>query len=132
MDNVTKTVMIIDDEEIIRQSFCDFFEDHLWCSIAAQSGEEALTLLDQASPHGAIVDIRLGGMTGNDFIRQATRHKPQMGFIICTGSPEYDIPADVRELPGVSPQVFTKPINDLSLLEEELCRLIEHIESQGG
>ena len=131
MDNTTKTVLIIDDEEFIRQSFCDYFEDCLWSPIGVESAEAALALLEQASPQGAIVDIRLGGMNGNDFIRKAARQRPQMAFIICTGSPEYDIPTDVRELSCVSKQVFTKPITDLSLLEEELVRLIKHIESPG-
>ena len=130
MDEPTKTVLILDDEAVIRQSFSDYFEDRLWCPIAAQSGEEALTLLDDASPHCVIVDIGLNGMDGNAFIRDAYRKKPQLAFVICTGSPEYAIPSDVRKLPGVSDRIFTKPVTDLADLEAELLRLITRIEAE--
>ena len=101
-----------------------------WGAIGAVSGEEALAILETESPQGAIVDIRLGGMDGKAFIREAYRKQPKMAFVICTGSPEYDIPADVRKLPGISDRVFTKPVANLADLEEDLLRLITKIESK--
>ena len=130
MNNVSKTVLILDDEDFVRQSFSDYFEDHLWLPIAAQSGEEALTIMDKKSPDCAIVDIRLGGIDGNAFIREAYRKKPQMGIIICTGSPEYAIPADVRELPSVSNRVFKKPVANMDDLKGELLRLNSKLEKK--
>ena len=125
-----KTVLIIDDEHFVRQSFLDYFQDRLWDVIGAESGEEALAILEKESPHCAIVDIRLGGMDGNAFIREAYLKRTKMAFVICTGSPEYDIPADVRKLPGVSDRVFKKPVANLADLEEEILRLIAEIESK--
>lgn len=130
MDESTKTVLIIDDERFVRQSFLDYFQDRLWGAIGAESGEEAVAILETESPHGAIVDIRLGGMDGNAFIREAYLKRPKMAFVICTGSPEYDIPADVRKLPGVSDRVFTKPVANLADLERDLLRLIAKIDSK--
>jgi DNA-binding NtrC family response regulator len=124
--------MIIDDEVVVRQSFSDYFEDRLWRPVLAQSGEEALILLDETSPQCAIVDIRLGGMDGNAFIREAYRKKPQMAFVICTGSPEYAIPSDVSKLSGVSKRVFTKPVSDMADLEAELLRLLTTIATESG
>ena len=56
---------------------------------------------------------------------------PQMACIICTGSPEYSIPADVRQLPSVSNRVYTKPVTDMADLENELLRLIAKIGTEG-
>ncbi len=42
MNEPIKTVLIVDDETFIRQSFVDYFEDHLWETIEATSGEHAL------------------------------------------------------------------------------------------
>ena len=130
MYKASKTVLIVDDELFIRQSFIDYFEDRLWFPMAAQSGEEALTILDKESPRCAIVDIRLGNMDGNDFIREAYKKRPQMAFVICTGSPEYDIPEDIRKIPCVSEYIFTKPVTDIGRLEAELLQLITRIEKE--
>ncbi len=119
--------MIVDDDAFIRQSFVDHFEDRLWEVIQAESAEQALELLEEVSPDGAIVDIRLGGMDGNAFIRKAFRSKPRMGFVICTGSPEYDVPADLLSLPCVSVRVFRKPVTDMADLEEDLLQLIANM-----
>ncbi|MCP4577878.1 MAG: response regulator [Deltaproteobacteria bacterium] len=132
MTRKEKTVLIVDDEMFIRQSFTDYFEDLLWRPLAAESGEQALKILETVSPHGAIVDIRLGGMDGDAFIREAIRKKPKTAFVICTGFPEYDVPADLLELPCVSDQVFRKPVTDMKKLEKEILRLIGDIEKKRG
>lgn len=130
MKELTKTVLIVDDEIIIRQSFMDYFEDRLWRVLEADSGEQALEIMEKESPQAAIVDIRLGGMDGNAFIRDAYRKKPKTAFVICTGSPEYDLPADLQKLPGVSGHVFRKPVTDMAKLEGDLLRLLINSEKR--
>ena len=132
MSESTKTVLIVDDETYIRQSFSDYFEDHLWRTLQAVSGEQALELMEKESPDGAIVDIRLKGMDGDAFILQANKKKSKMVFVICTGSPEYDVPAELLKLPCVSDHVFRKPVNDMAELENDLIRLITNIIEKGG
>ena len=88
-----------------------------------ESGEKALEIMEKESPDGAIVDIRMRGMDGNAFIRKAVLKRPETAFVICTGSPEYDIPADLLRLTGVSGHIFKKPVTDPAGLEEELLRL---------
>lgn len=127
MDQATGTVLFVDDEAYIRQSFADYFEDRLWETLQADSGEEALRLLDEELPQAAVVDIRMGGMDGNAFIRQALSLTTDMVFIICTGSPEYDIPEDLSENPRISDILFRKPVTDMKQLEEELSGLIDTI-----
>lgn len=120
-----KTILILDDEPFVRKSFADYFEDHLWRPLQANSAKQALELLEKESPYGAVVDIRLKGMDGNAFIRKVHREKPKMAFVICTGSPEYDIPADLLKLPCVSNHVFRKPVTDMAELEKDLLRIME-------
>ena len=124
MSKFPQSVLIVDDEESIRQSFVDYFEDRLWRTLQGESGEQALELLGTESPDGAIVDIRLGGMDGNAFIRAAHGKKPNMVFVICTGSPLYIVPDDLLSLPSVSKHLFKKPVSDITEMETELLRLI--------
>jgi YesN/AraC family two-component response regulator len=132
LNEITKTVLIVDDEVFIRQSFMDYFEDRLWRVLGAESGEQALEIMETESPHGAIVDIRLGGMDGDALIRKAYLKRPKTAFVICTGSPEYDVPADLLKLPEVSDQVFRKPVTDMARLEKDLLRLIANVETERG
>lgn len=121
------TVLILDDEDAVRESLCDHFEDHGFRPLPAQSGEAAMQLLGVESPDSAIVDIRMGGMTGDEFIRKVYIQQPGCAFVICTGSPGYDIPNSLHSLDRVSPIVFQKPITDLGLLQREILRMVAWI-----
>lgn len=126
-----KKILILDDDQAVRESFVDYFEDCLWQTIQAGSAEEALKILEIESPLAALVDIRLPGMDGNEFIRKASRQKPEMAFVVCTGSPEYVVPPDLLELPCVSSRLFKKPVTGLIDLENELIRIIDSIQKGG-
>lgn len=126
-----KTILILDDEEVIREAFTAYFEDNLWIPLQAGSAEDALSLLKTESPSAAIVDIRLPDMSGGDFIREALLIKPKMAFAICTGSPEYLVPVDLQTEVQISQRIFKKPVTKLFELEAELLRLIEEIKKKG-
>ena len=127
MSEQTQTVLILDDEEAVRESLADFFEDQGWRVLPAETAEEALEVLKRETPDGAVVDIRLPGMDGNEFIREACQRNISMVCVICTGSPEYHLPSDIAALPRMSEKVFVKPVADLAEMEEALCRQIEKL-----
>ncbi len=124
MNNADLSVLIIDDDAAIRQSFGDYFEDQDFKVLSAESGEEALEILMTESPDAAIVDVRMMGISGVDFIQKAYLQIPDCVFLICTGSPEYRLPADLFQLNQVSSRVFQKPVNNLSLVHKEILRML--------
>ena len=117
MEQIKKSILIVDDETYIRQSFIDYFEDRHWLVFDTESGESALELLKTQACSAAIVDIRMTGMDGEGFIRSASEKYPDMVFAICTGSPEYQTSEDILRLPNVANQVFGKPVIDMDKLE---------------
>ena len=120
-----KEILILDDEQFVRQSFVDFFEDQMWQIVEARSGEEALELLEKGVHlKAAIVDIRLPGMDGNEFIREAYKRGYTMAFVICSGSPEYLVPEDLQALPNVCNHLFKKPVAQLSILEDQVNKIL--------
>ena len=131
MGEPQQTLLILDDEKLVRESLAYYFEDHGWRVLLADTGEQALELLDHESPDCAVVDIRLPGMNGSQFIRKAHDILPRMGFVICTGSPGYHLPSDMTALPFVSDTVTRKPIRDIIFLKQELHSLIERLRDQG-
>ena len=122
-----KTIMILDDERVLREAFAAYFEDRLWQPIQAESAEEALSILEDQSPSAVLVDIRLPDMAGDEFVRKACQMKTQTAFIICTGSPEYMIPPDLQERLQVASEPLRKPITRLTKLEQTIIETIEQI-----
>lgn len=120
-----RTVLILDDEDAVRESLECYFQDRDWRVIVAASTEEALPLVETEHPDIAVVDIRLPGMDGNAFIILASRISRDMSFVVATGSSEYRLSGDVAALRRVSRDVFVKPIMELERLEDAMIRLLE-------
>lgn len=120
----SKTLLIIDDEQFVRLSLCDFFEDQGFNILEADSGEQAIDVLQQHKVDAAIVDIRMGGISGDEFVRQVYEQHKQCVFIICTGSPDFGEPEDLHKMARVSNTIFRKPVTDLNALHNELNALI--------
>lgn len=116
--------MIVDDEQYIRQSYMFYFEDRCWEVSSAESGEQALKKLVDLDCNAAVVDIRMGEMDGESFIRNALKQFPKMVFVICTGSPVFNMSKDLSQNPRVSNQIFTKPDSQIKDLEDELINLL--------
>lgn len=123
-----RSVLVLDDEVVVRESLADFFEDRGWRVWQAASAEAALDLLASEPPGGVLVDIRLPGMRGDAFIREAHRLHPALAFVIVTGSPELCRGGAgktyVQDLPATFPRIFEKPVTDLAELERTLAQHI--------
>ena len=123
------SVLVLDDEGVVRESLADYFEDCGWRVLQAASAEEALNLLAVDPPEGALVDIRLPGMRGDSFIREAHRLCPGLAFVIVTGSPELcrngEGKSFLLDLPATFARLFEKPITDLAELEHTLKHHIQ-------
>lgn len=118
-------LLLVDDDESIRISLSAFFEDHGWEVLPSISGEAALTQQYAQSASAAIVDARMGGMTGDEFIRAAMRLNPRLVFLVCTGSLDYQIPPDLIKSPRVCSRVFRKPLLHILELKAALEALLE-------
>ncbi|NLS91946.1 MAG: response regulator [Planctomycetaceae bacterium] len=127
MSEQAYTVLILDDDEAVRESFRDYFEDLGWQVWVAPTAEEAFDLLERQTLDAAVVDIRLPGMDGNAWLRAVREVHPRLACVVCTGSPEYRQPTDITVSPQVSERVFFKPVPDLDELAETLRRQIEQL-----
>lgn len=125
-------ILVIDDDEAIRESFGDYFEDHGFRVLTAESGEVALDIIQTETPAAAIVDIRMSGMSGDDLIRKVYPQQLNCIFVICTGSPEYHIPAELLEFIRVSSRVFQKPVKNLQEIHQEVLRMMDSVLVRGG
>ena len=122
-----KHVLVLDDDDIVRKSLVYYFEDTEWQPIEAESGEEALAVIRNNRPDGAIVDQRLPGMDGDTFVRQALEITRDMAFVICSGSIEYELSPDLKASPCVSNHVFVKPVADMEPMEVEITTILDNL-----
>jgi DNA-binding NtrC family response regulator len=117
-------ILVVDDEEKLRANLRDAFEDMGHRVLTAESAEEALLVLSRGKVDACTVDIRLPGMSGNNFIRKAGDMFPGLKFVIYTGSWNYQLPDELSEY-GVKPDhVFNKPCDDLMLIGQAIEKLL--------
>jgi DNA-binding NtrC family response regulator len=124
MKSEAAVILIIDDEEKIRAGLADYFEDEGFAVLAAASAEDGLAVLAANPVDLCTVDIRLPGASGNEFILRAHGLNPKMKFLIYTGSADYELTATLRAIPITDGEVFTKPVENLSLLLAAVNRLL--------
>ena len=83
MDKKT-SIMIVDDEEIIRESFLHWFEKLGHRVDAAASGLEALEKLEKSPFEVLFVDIKMPGMDGIELLGKVKEEYPETIVVIIT------------------------------------------------
>jgi len=119
------TLLIVDDETILPDLIKDYLEDEtLYTVLLAASGEEGLKLLESHKPDICMVDMRLPGINGNQFILQALQILPQCKFIIHTGSIDYTLPTELKEKGITQQSLLFKPVTGLHLYLDKITELL--------
>ena len=108
-------LIVVDDEEMIRENLVGFFEDEGFDVLSAESGEEAVDIIqnEQEKPDIGFIDMRLPGIDGNTVIERASKINPNMKFIIHTGSTEYALPQHLIDIGLTENNIFFKPMSDM-------------------
>ncbi len=111
-----RRIVIVDDEEYIRIPMQDYFEDCGWDVSAFNSGEDALAYLEVEEADCVIIDMRLPGMTGLEFIDRAGKIRGGMRFVIYTGSVGFNITENLLKAGITQDCIVHKPAENLSEL----------------
>jgi CheY-like chemotaxis protein len=118
-------ILVLDDEELVRDNLTAFCEDEGFTVFEAASGEEAIELVKAKKISIGIIDMRLPGIDGNMFILRAYEINPDIKYIIHTGSSTYSIPQELLDLGITDDDVIRKPILDMNSLKEMINRAIK-------
>ncbi|MCB1760515.1 MAG: response regulator [Gammaproteobacteria bacterium] len=119
----SQCVLVLDDDIGIRESLMLFLEDSELDAVAADNADVALRALQRQPCDIAIVDLRLPGKTGEEFILEIHRRWPDIRFIIHTGSSDYRISPQLMELGIRDQDIFIKPVSDLQRLIHAVTEL---------
>jgi len=111
-------ILVLDDEASIRNNFIRYLEDYEeFALLQAGSGEEALMILEEHAAAVCVVDMRLPGINGMEFITMASRRKLCSRFLIHTGSLDMIVGNDFQELHINDADIFFKPCDIESILQ---------------
>jgi len=126
-----RPILIVDDEPIVRESIRDWLVDAGYRVETAETGEQALQLLQNGGFGVMILDVRLPGRTGISVLREVREKKPDLKTIIITAYPSSDLTVEALRLGALD--YLIKPIvpDDLERLVRDAVHRYE-FENQGG
>ncbi|MFH1349559.1 MAG: sigma-54 dependent transcriptional regulator [Pseudomonadota bacterium] len=119
--NEKMSIMIVDDEKIIRESFLHWFKKYGHYVEAAASGFEALEKLEKYPFHLLFVDIKMPGMDGIELLRKVKETYPDTIVIIITAYGSIETAIEAMKI-GASDYLL-KPFRpeQLSLVMEKVA-----------
>jgi len=78
-------LLIVDDEEGIRETLSGIFEDEGYNVTAVASGEEALGVLREQSPDLVLLDVWLSGIDGIQILQEIKKTSPNLPVVMISG-----------------------------------------------
>jgi signal transduction histidine kinase len=108
-------VVLIDDEEDIREVMTLTLRDAGYAVKAAADGVSGIQLCQESSPQIVITDIRMPGIDGLQVLETIKQKYPHIEVIVATAYGEMDLA--IRALQLDASDFITKPISDAALYQ---------------
>jgi DNA-binding response OmpR family regulator len=99
--NEMKSVLIVEDETIMRESLRDWLKDEGYEVETAEEGEEALQRIGKEKFGIAVLDLRLPGKDGLEVLREAKAQDPKLEGIIITAYPSVETAVEAMKIGAV-------------------------------
>ena len=120
---MSQSLLIIDDEPIIRESIAVFMEDSGFTVHQATDGKEGLDRYRELSPDAVLVDLRMPEVDGLDVVSTVRRESPEVPVIVVSGTGV--IHDAIEALRRGAWDFVTKPIADMEVLEHTVRKALE-------
>jgi sulfite reductase subunit B len=111
------SVLIVDDEPIVRESIRDWLKDAGYQVSTAENSEQALKLAEKQDFSVLITDIRLPGQSGLNVLKLIKAQRPWIKSIIITAYPSEETTAEAYRLGAID--YLIKP-----LIPDEMEKLV--------
>jgi PAS domain S-box-containing protein len=93
------TVLLVDDEPLVRASTADMLTELGYEVVEASSGQDALALIEVRAPDLVITDHLMPGLSGTDLALILASERPGLPVLIVSGYADLDgLPADLPRL----------------------------------
>ena len=122
-----KTILIVDDEEDIRDVLAMTLADIGYEVLTAENGQAALSLFKEEHPSIVMTDIKMPVMDGIELLRRIKQENRDTEVLMVTGHGDMDLA--IKSLKNDAVDFITKPIN-VDILEIALKKVEEKILSR--
>ena len=116
-------ILLIDDDEWIRDALRIFFEEEGCRLVALETAEEGIEALQSQDYDIVIADYRLPGMDGLEFLSRIKLSHPNVIQILITAYANDEIVAKANSL-GIH-ELISKPFSSRNI-EDSLSRLVQN------
>lgn len=103
------SILVVDDELLIRDLLYDFFVEQGWRITIAENGQQALNALAGQNYDLVLTDLKMPEMDGMELIRTLRQRHPGIPVMIMTGFPSVD--SAVEALREKVADYIVKPFN---------------------
>lgn len=109
-------ILVIDDEEAVREAVTDILDIEGWSVLTAESGEVGVEVYHTHWNHIALVilDLSMPGLTGQETLVQLQTINPEVKVLLSSGYSEIEVSGRFAKL-GVA-GFLQKPYNALQLI----------------
>jgi len=122
-------ILVVDDEEPVRDVPCEYFESQGFGVEAAPDGEAALAALGRLRPDLVLLDVRMPGIDGVEVLRRIRRADPDVPVIMVTANEDVALAKEMLKLGAFD--YVAKPF-DFSYLDRGVSEAAETPEPADG
>jgi DNA-binding response OmpR family regulator len=114
-----KKILVIDDEENIRELYKEEFEEMGYTVMTADDGIQALAAMDTTKFDLVTLDMRMEEMDGIETLRKMKEKDSSLPVIICTAYEEYK-----HDFGSWCSDAYVVKSSDLSLLRDTVKKIL--------
>jgi DNA-binding NtrC family response regulator len=118
MTDESGPVLVVDDDEAMRDMVCDVLKDRGHDCTPVASGQEALQQLADKDYAVVLTDLRMKGMVGTELLTEIKRRFPETSVILMTGFGSVETAVDAMKRGATD--YLTKPVKT-----DDLVRVVE-------
>ena len=119
------TVLTIEDETLIRDSFRFYLEDYGYKVLEAGNGKEGLNMIRTHHPDVVLLDLRMPEMDGLEVLQQVRIEMPELPVIVISGTGFIGNVAEAMRQGACN--YLLKPIADFDILRYALEQALEKV-----
>lgn len=123
MHKTSATLLIIDDDEVVRASLAAYLEDSGFKVLQASNGLQGLEVFQQAKPDLMICDLRMPQVDGLELIRRINALGVEVPVIVVSGAGVMNDAVEALRLGAAD--YLIKPLEDLAVLEHSVRRALD-------
>lgn len=123
MHKVSATLLIIDDDEVVRESLAAYLEDSDFKVLQALNGLQGLQIFESEQPDLVICDLRMPQIDGLELIRRIRQTASETPIIVLSGAGVMSDAVEALRLGAAD--YLIKPLEDLAVLEHSVRRALD-------